>query len=83
MGEEAIAIECARVVRQIILVRELARVHEDRGDDDVTARLRRAKERHVTVVQSAHGGHQADPFPGPAFLRGELSPGGEVDELAH
>ena len=66
-----------------VFVGELARVHEDRGNDHVARGLRRAKERDVTLVQSTHGRHESHASTRDALVVGELSPRGDVAEFAH
>ena len=55
----AVAIELARIFRQIFGRAKLRWVHEDGNGNRVALRLRSADQRQMAFMQSAHGRHQA------------------------
>ena len=54
-----VALEVARIAREILVWTELGRIHEDRADDERGAPPRLLHQREVPVVQRAHRGHEA------------------------
>ena len=55
-----VALEVARVRREILVRTELGRVHEDRHDDEVRGGAGGPHERPVPFVEEAHRRHEAD-----------------------
>ena len=59
LQQRSIAFQGARILGQIFRRAELQRIDEDGNRGHVAARLRRAHQRQMAFVQSAHGGHES------------------------
>ena len=74
--------ERARVVRDVLGVAELERVHEDAHDHQVAFGTSPIDQRRVPVVQRAHGGNQADhPTGSPGLVQHGTTGGDRLDDL--
>ena len=60
LRQVAIAIEVTRVAREILGGPELQRVHEDAHHHDIGELAGAFHQAEMAVVESAHGGHEAD-----------------------
>ena len=63
LGQRPVAIEVARVAAEVFVGPELQRIDEDAHHDHVGPAPGLIHQREVTLVQGAHGRHEADALP--------------------
>ena len=81
LDQRKVSGQVARIGLQVLVRRELERVHEDAHDGHVAGSGRGADQRRMTIVQVAHRRHEPDPTTGGTHLVEPRAQGGDLGDL--